>query len=89
MPREEHARLFGRIARWLRPGGLFLASLGANDGPDWTGDWLDKPMFFSSFDAQTNRRLLREASFELLVDDVVEIREPHGRVPFLWALARA
>jgi len=89
VPREEHAGLFGQIARWLRPGGLFVASLGANDGPDWTGDWLGQPMFFSSFDAPTNRRLLRDAGFELLVDDVVEVREPDGPVPFLWVLARS
>ena len=89
VPREEHAGLFGQIAGWLRPGGLFVASLGANDGPDWTGDWLGQPMFFSSYDAPTNRRLLREAGFRLLVDDVVEVREPDGPVPFLWVLARA
>ena len=28
VPRTEHAALFGRVARWLRPGGTFLASLG-------------------------------------------------------------
>ena len=27
VPRQEHQALFGRIARWLKPGGLFLASL--------------------------------------------------------------
>ncbi len=88
VPREEHAALFGRIARWLVPGGLFLATLGATDGPDWTGEWLGAPMFFSSHDAVTNRRLLAAAGFELLVDEVVETREPEGPVPFLWVLAR-
>lgn len=88
VPREEHAALFGRIARWLVPGGLFLATLGATDGPDWTGEWLGAPMFFSSHDAVTNRRLLAAAGFELLVDEVVETGEPEGPVPFLWVLAR-
>ncbi len=31
LPRERHAALLARIAGWLRPGGLFLASLGAGD----------------------------------------------------------
>lgn len=89
VPREEHAALFSRIRAWLRPGGYFLATLGANDGPDWTGDWLGQPMFFSSYDAPTNRRLLREVGFELLIDEVSEVQEPEGPVPFLWVLARA
>ena len=45
-------------------------------------------MFFSSHDAATNRRLLAAAGFELLVDEIVETREPEGPVPFLWVLAR-
>lgn len=88
LPREEHAELLRRVARWLRPGGLFLASLGSGDGPDWTGQWLGVPMFFSSYDAETNRRLLRRAGFDLLLDEVVEEREPEGTVAFLWVLAR-
>ncbi len=39
-------------------------------------------------DEETNRRLLREAGFELVVDDLVWMREPQGEVAFLWVLAR-
>jgi cyclopropane fatty-acyl-phospholipid synthase-like methyltransferase len=88
VPREEHAQLFARIGRWLKPGGLVLASLSAGGSEDWTGNWLGVEMFFSGFDADTSRRLLREAGFELLVDEVVAMREPEGQVAFLWALAR-
>ena len=88
VPRQGHAELFARIARWLVPGGLFLASLGASDSPDWVGEWLGVPMFFSSHDAETNRALLRDAGFELLLDEIVEMREPEGPVSFLWVIAR-
>jgi SAM-dependent methyltransferase len=88
LPREEHAPLFTRIARWLVPGGLFLGTLGAEDDPRWVGDWLGVPMFFSSFDADTNRALLRGAGFALEVDEIVEIDEPEGAVRFLWVIAR-
>lgn len=88
VPREEHARLFARIARWLVPGGLFLAALGAADSRAWTGDWLGVPMFFSSHDAAGNRALLHAAGFGLLVDEIVEMREPEGPVAFLWVIAR-
>jgi ubiquinone/menaquinone biosynthesis C-methylase UbiE len=33
IPREEHPWLFARIARWLVPGGIFLATLGVTDEP--------------------------------------------------------
>lgn len=88
VPREEHAALFGNVARWLRPGGLFLASLSANGTDDWTEEWLGVEMFFSGFDANTNRGLLREAGFELMVDEVVSMQEPETEATFLWVLAR-
>jgi len=88
VPREKHAALFASIARWLTPGGLFLASLGARGSEDWTGEWLGVEMFFSSHDAGTNCRLLRESGFELLLDEVVTMREPEGEATFLWLLAR-
>jgi SAM-dependent methyltransferase len=90
VPRREHAELLRRISGWLRPGGLFLVSLGTDDGPDVVEpDWLGAPMFFSHFDAETNRKLLREAGFELVRDEVVPmIEEGFGETRFLWVLAR-
>jgi cyclopropane fatty-acyl-phospholipid synthase-like methyltransferase len=88
IPRAEHAQLFQRVYRWLVPGGLFLATLGATDAPDWTGDWLGVPMFFSAHDATTNRSLLREAGFDLLLDEIRQTDEPDGAVSFLWVIAR-
>ena len=88
VPREEHAALFGKVARWLRPGGLFLASLSANGTDDWTEEWLGVEMFFSGFDADTNRGLIREAGFELIVDEVVSMQEPETEATFLWVLGR-
>jgi cyclopropane fatty-acyl-phospholipid synthase-like methyltransferase len=88
VPRDEHGPLFERVARWLVPGGLFLATLGSGDDPDWLGEWLGQPMFFSGHDADTNRRLLKAASFELLIDDIIDTPEPEGPMPFLWILAQ-
>ncbi len=88
VPRSEHAAVFDRVGRWLVPGGLFVATLGARDDPDWTGEWLGRPMFFSSHDPDTNRSLLAAAGFELLVDELIETLEPEGPVPFHWVLAR-
>jgi SAM-dependent methyltransferase len=87
LPRDGHAELFRRIASWLVPGGLFLASLGATGCPDAIEQWLGVPMFFSSFGADDNRRLVRDAGLALLRDDVVTMREPEGPATFLWVLA--
>ena len=88
VPREEHGDLLRRIASWLRPGGVLLATLGTRDSPDWTGEWLGGRMFFSSYDAATNRAMVREAGFEPIVDEVIDTLEPEGPTPFLWVLAR-
>jgi ubiquinone/menaquinone biosynthesis C-methylase UbiE len=90
VPRDEQPGLLGRISRWLKPGGLFLASMSHVGGDDRTDQWLGVEMFFSGFDAQTNRRLVHEAGLELLEDELVWMREPEpeGEVAFLWVLAR-
>lgn len=89
VPREEHPRVFAAISRWLRPGGVFLASLGCGDIPGWTGDWLGVPMFFSSHTAEENERLLRDAGLSVARSELISMREPEGEVTFLWVLCRA
>lgn len=89
IPREEHPRVFSLVRRWLRPGGVFVASLGAGDIAGWTGEWLGVPMFFSSHDAVTNRRLLAGAGLEVAQAEVVTMREPEGDATFLWVICRA
>jgi SAM-dependent methyltransferase len=90
VPREEHAELLRRVFSWLRPGGYLLASFGVSDlAGDVDDDWLGAPMFFSHFDAETNRALLQEAGFELIVDEVIEQDEgEYGIARFLWVLAQ-
>ena len=86
VPRDLLPGLFARVHTWLRPGGLFLATLGASDLEGWHGEWLGVPMYFSGHEPARNRELL--SAFELLEDEVVEIREPDGDVAFHWILVR-
>jgi SAM-dependent methyltransferase len=90
VPRDEHGGLFRRIGEWLRPGGWFLASLGTSDAPDCVEqDWLGAPMFFSHFDADTNRTLLQKGGFRLARDEIVAMHEEgYGETRFLWVLAQ-
>jgi cyclopropane fatty-acyl-phospholipid synthase-like methyltransferase len=90
VPREDHPELLARIHRWLRPSGLFLAPMSTIGGPDRTERWLGVEMFFSGWDAETNGRLVREAGFEVLVDEVIRMWEPDSEyeTAFLWVFAR-
>ena len=90
VPRDVLGDLLVRIHSWLVPGGLFLAALGTGDTESWTGDWLGTTMFFSSFPPETNRRLLVEAGFELILDEIVTMIEPEpdGESTWQWVLAR-
>jgi cyclopropane fatty-acyl-phospholipid synthase-like methyltransferase len=87
VPRELLAPTFARIHRWLAPRGLVMTALGTSDTEAWTGDWLGAPTFFSSFPPETNTRLVREAGFEVLRDELVSFREPDGDATFQWVLA--
>jgi cyclopropane fatty-acyl-phospholipid synthase-like methyltransferase len=88
VPRELLAPTFGRIHGWLVEGGLLMTALGVGDTEAWTGEWLGAPTFFSSFPPETNTRLVREAGFDILRDELVTFQEPEGDATFQWVLAR-
>jgi len=89
VPRADLAALLVAIRGWLRPGGVLIATMGAQDSPDEVeDDWLGAPMFFSHYGAKRNRALVREAGFEL--EEAVVEEEPEDRhaALFLWVVAR-
>jgi SAM-dependent methyltransferase len=91
VPLDEQRELIGRIAVWLRDGGVLLATFGAGDpGEEVDADWLGAPMYFASLGGGSYLPLLRDLGFELLREEVVVQQEPgHGDVAFHWVLARA
>ncbi len=88
VPRDEHRNVFAEVRRVLRPGGWALLCLGAGDLPeDHDQDsWLGTAMYWSHFDATTNRELVREVGLDLVHDDVVP--DPMGHRGHLFVLAR-
>ena len=86
VPREEHAALLSRIAGWLNPGGVLVASLGAHALEERTEDWLGAPMVFSHYDAATNERLVREAGFAL--DRAEIMQQDNEPARFLWVVGK-
>ena len=90
VPRDEQPDLLAGIRRWLRPGGLFLASMGADDEPgDVEADWLGVDMYFSHFGAKANRRLVEKAGFVIESAEVAVEPEDRHDARFLWIVARA
>ena len=86
VPRDVHASLLARIHAWLRPGGMLAGTLGRGDNPaDLVPDFYGAPMYWSHFDAETNRALLRAAGFDLVQADEIQ---DEGETP-LWVIARA
>jgi predicted TPR repeat methyltransferase len=89
VPREEQPRLLVKIAPWLRPGGLFVATMGAGSTEDgYEEDWLGPSMYWSHFDATTDQRLVEEAGLAI-ESAALEVADEDGApVTFLWVVAR-
>lgn len=89
LPRDEHAAMLRRISTWLRPSGVFVASMGDIGSDDEIeNDWLGAPMFFSHFDTATNSQLIRDTGLTPIHEEIVEHIEDECMVRFLWVIAR-
>ena len=89
VPRQEQPALLHKIASWLRPGGLLVATMGTHSiKVDYAEDFLGAPMYWSTFDGETNRRMVEEAGLQI-VRAQQETEEEHGQpVTFFWIIAR-
>jgi ubiquinone/menaquinone biosynthesis C-methylase UbiE len=87
--REDHRDLLGNIHRILKPGGLFIATMGSGNLPDSIEpDWLGAPMFFSHYDGETNVRMAKEAGFTIINAEDESETELGKKVVFRWIVAR-
>jgi SAM-dependent methyltransferase len=89
VPRELLAALLGSIHGWLVPDGWLLTAFGQSDNAGWTGEWLGAPTFFASYPPAVNSRLVREAGFEIVEDEVVAWEGADSPECFQWVLAQA
>jgi SAM-dependent methyltransferase len=85
IPLDEQQALLGRVADWLRPGGLFVATVGSTA---WTGaeeNWLggEVPMWWSQADALTTRTWIEQAGFTIEREE--QVPEGTNSHTLLWA----
>ncbi|MGE5373705.1 MAG: class I SAM-dependent methyltransferase [Bacteroidota bacterium] len=72
IPREEHQPVLLNFYRMLKPGGLGLFCLGAeNLVGDIDENYFGTPMYWSHFDADTYLQILKEIGFFLLWSKIV------------------
>jgi len=86
VPAVEQGMLIHRIAGWLRPGGVFVASFRSGSTGDWQGQWLGTEMFFSHQDEAISLSLVERAGLQ--VDRAETVDQDDEDTRFLWILAR-
>jgi len=78
VPRERHPAVYEEVARVLRPGGLFLTTVGRGRSETVRRGWLgtDASMLFSTPGRERTREQLRAAGFDVRWERSVE--DPFG-----------
>lgn len=88
LPRERLPEMFRLVHGWLAESGFLLCCVEIEDTPGMVADWLGAPMYFSSYEPDISRRLLTEAGFDILRDEIEAQLEGGHEVSYLWLLAR-
>jgi cyclopropane fatty-acyl-phospholipid synthase-like methyltransferase len=65
IPRDDHAAMFSRLARWLVPGGRLLLSLGGTGEAGFTSAMYGVTFFYSGHEPEQALALLRDAGFRI------------------------
>lgn len=69
-PREKHLDLLKKFYSFLKKDGLLLVTMGSSD---WVGaekDFFGGEMSWSHFDADTNKKLIQQAGFAIIFDEI-------------------
>jgi len=86
IPREEHRALLENFYRILKPSGVTLLCLGAEDLLDDTEeDFHGSRMYWSHFDASTYEVMLSEIGFQLIWSKIVTGETYDGKHLFVFA----
>jgi SAM-dependent methyltransferase len=90
LPVAEQDAVTRNAYEWLKPGGIFCASLtGGGRFEEVEEDWLGVPMYFAGQTRDDDLQMVRGAGFEVELSEVrEEIEEGHGPASFHWVIGR-
>lgn len=71
-PRKNHSQLLRRFASFVRPDGALLITMGVNRWEGTESDFHGVEMYWSHFDADTNRQLVEAAGFDIKFAEIDE-----------------
>lgn len=71
-PRKNHSQLLRRFASFVRPDGTLLITMGVNRWEGTESDFHGVEMYWSHFDADTNRQLVEAAGFDIKFAEIDE-----------------
>jgi len=71
VPRTEHRRILQNFSRMLKPKGLALLCMGAEELEE-TADFHGTPMYWSHYGSEKNLRLLKECRYDILWSKIVK-----------------
>ena len=80
--------MLASLARWLVPGGTFVASLAAREsGEHYEPRWLNgAPMYWSGYSLEETMRFLDEAGLAVAEANMETNVEDGEAAPFLWVV---
>lgn len=69
-PRETHQSLLNKINSFLPQGGLILITMGSSEWEGKEQNFHGTEMFWSHYESKKNIKLIKQAGFEILVDEI-------------------
>ncbi|KAI6087141.1 methyltransferase domain-containing protein [Hypoxylon rubiginosum] len=88
LPREEQTEMIGKIARWLKPGGYFLANFSQGEAESVVMDkWLGEKgwAFWSGWGKEATLKIVEEAGLHV---ELGEVSGHDTKELFLWVIAK-
>jgi len=83
VPREKHLKVFKKFYQILKPKGIILVSLGADEW-EGIGEFHGQKMFWSHYSPKKSLKIVKSAGFRIIFDKIIE----DGNEKHYWIIAQ-
>ncbi|MEC9375132.1 MAG: class I SAM-dependent methyltransferase [Pseudomonadota bacterium] len=88
IPRDRYKPLLGKIHKWLKPNGYFMAAMYPYDVENLiTENWHGSTMYWSSYNKEETIDLIESMNFKILNKSMESAIEDNKETTFLWVFA--